>query len=562
MTWGKGLMDGVLCSTNFQKFFKNIISASEGLAEFISALKENIPLISREVSIGRLNFEASEEFTLEELGMDDRRATIFTEPYYNSANVTQRRFKSHDNGNVLIEIYPTSGHVWNDAEGEALNFLLQVLFTICAKTRAFSEVHKVAVTDQLTGVLNRQGLADYCEKNLLFGIIGQYTAVFLNIRNFKYINQVVGTRAADKILTVYAHKLEELAGEGAMVARLGGDNFIIFVKDEHAEEFVWQTEAVSVSSSGYANLTLSAKAGVYKIGMIDTMNDILNFASIAYTEAKNSKSDRVCYFNAEMYKKNTAENEITAYFPKAMENNEFQVYFQPKVRMDTGRLCGCEALVRWDRAGILVQPSEFVPVLEQTGDVCYLDFYMLDGTCRCIRYWLDNNIAPVRVSVNFSKIHLRNPDLADDICAVLEKHNVPPRYIEIELTETSCSEDFGALLRFINEMRSRGFKISIDDFGTGYSSLNMLKDMHVDVIKLDKSFVDSIDEPGESAKIVVRNIVKTILELGMEVIAEGVEKISQVNFLEEIGCEMAQGYRFGKPMEAGRFTNELISDMR
>ena len=539
-------MDGVLCSSSFQNFFKRIISGSENLADFITTIKEAIPIISKEISLGRLNFEASEEFSLEELGLEMRSATIFTEDYYNAAHKVERRFKSHDNGSVLIELYPTSGHVWDEAEGEALNFLLQVLSTTIAKTRVFNEMHKASITDQLTGVLNRQGLADYCEKNLLFGLIGQYTAVFLNIRNFKYINQVIGTRAADQVLRLYAHTLEELAGEGSKVARLGGDNFIVFVKDEYAEGFIWETDSVPFSISGYSNLIISARAGVYKIGMIDTMNDILTYASIAYNEAKRSQTD-------------------TSYFPEAMKNNEFEVYFQPKVRMDTGRLCGCEALVRWNRAGKIVPPGEFMPVLEQTGDVCYLDFYMLDGACSCIRYWLDNSVAPVRVSVNFSKIHIRNPDLADDICAVLKKHNVPPKYIEIELTESSCSEDYNALLKFVKVMRERGFKISIDDFGTGYSSLNMLKDMIVDVIKLDKSFIDPIDEPGETgenARIVIRNIVKTIRELGMEVIAEGVEKISQVNFLEDVGCEMAQGYRFGKPMKAGRFTNELISDMR
>ncbi len=553
-------MDGVLCSSGFRKFFSGVLTRAETLSELIKLLGDSIPMISKEISLGRLDFEVDANFSLEELGTDSRQYTVFTEPYYNTAGKIERRYKTHDNGNVLITLYPSSGHVWDDDENDAVSFLLDTLFVLCAKTRAFTEVHNLAVRDQLTGVLNRQGLARYCEKNLLNGKIGGYTAVFLNIRNFKFINQNIGTRSGDKVLKMYAERLSEIAEDGT-IARLGGDNFIAFVRDEKAPSFIRQTGSIPIVLRDFIRFDLTAKVGVYKIGMIDTMNDILNSASMAYTAAKQSLNDRVVYFTPEIFKQSTTENEIMAVFPEALKNEEFNVYFQPKVRMDTGRLCGCEALVRWNRGGMIVPPNDFVPVLERSGAICDLDFYMLKHTCIWIRYWLDNSICPVRVSVNFSKIHLHNTRLADDIHDVLKYYGIPAKYIEIELTETSCHEDYDAMLAFIKEMRSRGFGVSIDDFGTGYSSLNMLKDIRVDMIKLDKSFVDSIEEHGENAKIVIRNIVNTIVELGMEVIAEGVEKLSQVNFLEAIGCEIAQGFRFGKPMEAGRFTNELISEM-
>ena len=552
-------MEGVLCSPGFRKFFSSVLTEAETLSELIKLLGDTIHIVSDEIFLGRLDFIVDSGITLEELGTDSRNYTVFSEDYNPDVKL-EKHFSTHDNGDVLITVYPAAGHIWTREEEDAVDFLLQTLFVMCAKTRAFAEVNDLAVRDQLTGVLNRQGLARYCEKMLLGGMLGSFTAVFLNIRNFKFINQNIGTRSGDKVLKTYAEKLTELAGSG-MVARLGGDNFIAFVKDEDSESFIRSTGKITVTFGEFMRFDLSAKVGVYKIGIIDTITDILNSASMAYTVAKQSLNDRVVYFTPEIFRQSTNENEIIAVFPDALRNSEFQVYFQPKVRMDSGRLCGCEALVRWDRNGVIVPPNDFVPVLERTGAVCDLDFYMLEGTCHWIRYWLDNSISPVRVSVNFSKIHLHNARLCDDIHDVLKKYNVPPRYIEIELTETSCHEDYDAMLQFIKEMRSRGFGVSIDDFGTGYSSLNMLKDIHVDMIKLDKSFVDSIEENGDQARIVIRNIVNTIVELGMEVIAEGVEKLSQVNFLEEIGCEIAQGYRFGKPMDAGRFTNELISDM-
>ncbi|MBR6044665.1 MAG: GGDEF domain-containing protein [Ruminococcus sp.] len=553
-------MDGVLCSSNFQEFFSRIVDNADTLSQLISLLGDNFHLISKEISVGRLNFEVDEHFSLEEIGTSRRRYTLFTEDYYNSASVMQRHFKAIDNGSVLIEMYPTSGHIWNEAEEKAINFLLETLYTLCAKTRSYTRLKELAITDQLTEVLNNEGLTQLCEKMLINGTIGQYSAVLVNIRNFKFINQNIGTKSGDKVLRAYAQKLVGFAG-GGCVARIGGDSFLVLVRNKLVDDFIAFTEIITINISEYVKFDLTAKLGIYKIGPIDTINDIINCASIAYGAAKQSPNDRYVYFNSEIYRRSTTENEISAIFRQALKNNEFQVFFQPKVRMDTGRLCGCEALVRWHKNGCVVSPNDFISVLERDGTICDLDFYMLDETCRCIRYWLDNSICPVRVSVNFSKIHLHNLRIADEIHDVLKTYNVPTKYIEIELTETSCHEDYNAMLAFIKEMRSRGFGISIDDFGTGYSSLNMLKDIHVDVIKLDKSFVDSIEECGEQGKIVVRNIVNTIIELGMEVIAEGVEKLSQVNFLEGIGCEMAQGYRFGKPMEIGKFTNELISNM-
>lgn len=553
-------MDGVLCSRNFQKFFSVILENAENLSDLITLLGENLSLINKEVSIGRLNFEVDTHFSLNEIGTETRRYTVFSEDYYNSAFVMERRFKTLDKGSVLVQIYPTSGHLWNDEENSALNFLLETLYALCAKTRAYSRLKHLAITDQITDVLNTEGLSVYCERLLISGTIGEYTAVFSNISNFKFVNQSIGTKAGDKVLKSYAQRLVELADTGK-IARLGGDTFLALVRDTDIDKYLAGLNCITVWASEFIRFDLTAKAGVYSVGPIDTINDILNRASIAYSVAKHTPNEKNVFFTPEIYRRSTTENEISAVFPEALKNKEFQVYFQPKVRMDTGRLCGCEALVRWNRAGEIVPPNNFVPVLEREGSICDLDFYMLDETCRCIRYWLDNSIKPVRVSVNFSKIHLHNARIADDIHDVLKRYNIPTQYIEIELTETSCHEDYNAMLAFIKDMRGRGFGISIDDFGTGYSSLNMLKDIHVDVIKLDKSFVDSIEEHGESARIVIRNIVNTIIELGMEVIAEGVEKLSQVSFLEEIGCEMAQGFRFGKPMEVGRFTNELISDM-
>ena len=200
---------------------------------------------------------------------------------------------------------------------------------------------------------------------------------------------------------------------------------------------------------------------------------------------------------------------------------------------------------------------EFIPVLEREGTVCTLDFYVLDKVCRAIRSWIDRGIKPVRVSTNFSKVHLKNPALADRIFAVIDKYGIEPKYIEIELTEMSGYDNYENLAQFIKVMRERGVHTSIDDFGTGYSSLNLLTDLDVDTVKLDKSYSIRLDNHEEKTKILIRNIVNMVHDLGFKVIAEGVETDEQAEFLREIGCSTVQGYLYDRPLPLDQFEQRL-----
>lgn len=247
-------------------------------------------------------------------------------------------------------------------------------------------------------------------------------------------------------------------------------------------------------------------------------------------------------------------------FPKALEQEEFLVYYQPKVSLPENRLCGCEALVRWLREGKIVPPMEFLPVLEREGSICALDFYVFEKVCCDIRKWLDTGIEPVRISVNFSKVHLHNLQLAEDIIAVMEKYSVDSKYIEIELTETLSYENYQTLIKFVDAMKKKGIHTSIDDFGTGYSSLNLLKDLNVDIIKLDKSFLQNIEKRNKQDEIVIKNIVNMVKELDMEVIAEGVETFDQADFLRNINCCMAQGFLYDRPLPQKEFQKRLTGE--
>ena len=225
--------------------------------------------------------------------------------------------------------------------------------------------------------------------------------------------------------------------------------------------------------------------------------------------------------------------------------------------METNTLCGCEALVRWFQSGRIVPPMSFIPILEQEGSVCDLDFYVFEQVCKDLRGWIDAGLDPVRVSSNFSKVHLLSETLAQDILNIIKKYDVPPDLIEIELTEMSGHDDNLTMGNFINTMREAGVHTSIDDFGTGYSSVNLLKDLQVDMIKLDRSFLNEMELRTKKEEIVIRNIVNMIRELGMEVIAEGVETRGQAEFLKGINCTLAQGYLYDRPIPKEEYDERL-----
>ena len=249
-------------------------------------------------------------------------------------------------------------------------------------------------------------------------------------------------------------------------------------------------------------------------------------------------------------------------FMDSLAKNEFKVYYQPKVDLLTKELCGCEALSRW-YAQRLITPAEFIPILESDGTIKNLDFYVLETVCKNLRDWLDKGIEPVLISTNFSKLHLADENFENHILSLLDKYSIPPKYLELELTELSDYQYFDRLVRFVNTMKEAGLKISIDDFGTGYSSMSLIRNLNPDVIKLDKSLIDNVaikdDKKAKTDQIISRSIIEMAHELGITVIAEGVETKAQAEFLKASGCLMAQGFLFDRALEHDEFEKRLIS---
>lgn len=438
-----------------------------------------------------------------------------------------------------------------------------IAFTVFCISSSAKTADEMVSIDSLTGIYNYDKLLRYAAKLEHRGRLREYSVISLNIRDFKYINQLNGSNVGDDILKQFALEVYPLIGRGELFSRSGGDNFILLVKTSNVDAILSRIIEVKLTvnlTNTVKEFVIKSRCGIYDILVSDDVFDALNKASIALNKARISASSFV-HFNEKMVDEMMEEKEILSNFTNALNNEEFTVFYQPKVDMPTGRLYGAEALVRWIKDGQFIPPFKFIPILEKDGAVTELDFYVFEHVCSSISRWQKEGLDVVKVSSNFSKMHLQNKKFADDILSIIKKYNIDPKYIEIELTESSGYEDFDALHLFISKMKQANISTSIDDFGTGYSSLSLLQDLDVDVVKLDKSFIDHIGDDNKDidnkTRKVVQNVVRLVNDLDKSVICEGVETDIQASFLVGAGCNTAQGYLYNKPLPKDEFEAKL-----
>ncbi len=555
-------MKNNICSENYKKFFRSILVTGLSLSELTDVIGENLHLVASDLSIGRF----LSVFNTPPSPMGQEANNVVKDLYVSSEGYEDKpvtvEIQTGDNGFATFSVYPVKGYNWSDEEADEVRFFCQILFVVCGRTRLSHMVENSIFRDGFTGLPNANGFIAMgralAAQNKLCG----YTAMFVNLKNFRRINAQVGNRNGDKVISAYSKALLGQLSEGEIAARLGGDNFTLLVKNERTDYFINFLSSVNIAviiGEAASTFALSAHIGVYHIEQGDKMTHVMNCISSAVSAAKrNHNKGDVVVFDQEAMKRIDREQAVSAMFPEAIRNREFVVYYQPKVDLTSNVMCGCEALVRWKQGDSIIPPAEFIPVFERDGNICALDFYMLENVCRHINEWVENGLEPVTVSVNFSKTHLYNPNIGEEIMAVINKYGVDSRYIEIELTEMSDYNDYEAFKNLVTKMKNNGVLTSIDDFGTGYSSLNLLTDFNFDVVKLDKSFLDNIIRSGSKTdEIVVRNIVRMVKELDMKAIAEGVETTEQARFLKDIDCSMVQGYLYDKPLPVEEFVKRL-----
>lgn len=554
-------MKNRLCSENFGVFFDRLERLGATLDEIMFQARDNMYLIADDIKLGKMMVEfVSPPTPVESTGREESMI-VYVSPEGFDTEELEYNFPTGNGGGVHFTVSAVKGHTWDADEKEDIYFLCRMLMMICGRARLSDIMAQSVSRDMETGLINSNGYV--MTGNCMFreGVLQNYTAMYLNLKNFKYVNKQIGNKNANEVIKAYAVALTKRIKKGEVAARLGGDNFALLIRKERKEEVLKLLEGISVEvnlGGMVHSFLLESRIGMYDIQPGENMHPVMNCISLAINAARKSKGRSVVEFDQEILEKINHEQEISADFPKAIENREFIVYYQPKVDLDTCELCGGEALVRWIKNGKVVPPADFIPLFERDGSVCRLDFYVLDQVCRDIKAWKQQGIEPVTISVNFSKTHLHNPKVAEEILAVIGAYGIESKYIEIELTEMSDYTDYLALKNLVSKMKNHGIKTSIDDFGTGFSSLNLLTDFMFDIVKLDKSFLDNIEKHNSGTdEIVVRNIVKMVRELEMKAIAEGVETEEQARFLKNIDCRLVQGYLFDKPLPVEDFVGRL-----
>lgn len=421
----------------------------------------------------------------------------------------------------------------------------------------------LAYTDPVTGGANYAKFLLDAQDKLRYKDC-KYAVGYLNIDNFKYINDFYGREQGDNVLIKLSHMLEDIVQPDGIFARVSADRFVFLVSyiDYPTLKFSVDTylSSVEMNISGFSDtVTLRCNCGIYLVNCDEeNVQDMIDRAAIAEKMARESRSESVVqYDNAinDVFMKN---QEMTAYMKNALLNEEFVVYLQPKVNTLTGVPAGCEALIRWfSPSKGFIPVSDFVPLFEKNGFITDVDFYVLERVCRLIRKRLDAGLPVFPVNVNQSRLHVDDKTYLSLLEDMLNKYDIPMKLVIFEITESAFIEDPHVMIELINRMKYLGFQFSMDDFGSGYSSFNLLKDMPVDELKIDKEFLESTSD-SERSRYIIEQIVHMAHGLNIKVVCEGVETKEQVEFLREINCDIIQGYYFAKPMPMDQFEEYLL----
>ena len=452
---------------------------------------------------------------------------------------------------------------WNEDEIDGIEALLRLLFVFNGRTRLMKLAEKLNYYDTDTGVRNIKYFMDFCGRLIHEHKIGLYVAMFINLKKFSVINKKVGRLTGTVVMKKYVGKIDELLTKDEVICRVGGDNFAILVKKEKCDAIIDVLKGIPIvfNDSTGEKVMVSAAAGVFvipEVNRIKAPSELMDRTSSALHYAKINGTQDVVFFDDKMLESKRKEMLITGTFPKALEMEEFLVYYQPKISVKDNTLSGAEALARWMHEGRLIPPVEFIPLLEKSMEICELDFYMLEHVCRDIRRWIDMGKRVVRISVNFSRRHLPNMGLVDNILEIVDRYRVPHEYIEIELTETTTDVEFRDLKKVVKALQENGIMTAVDDFGIGYSSLNLIRDIPWNVLKIDKSFLPvEGDAMAEEKKLMFKYVVAMAQSIGLQCIVEGVETDEQMQILKDNSCELAQGYLFDKPLPVYEFEKKL-----
>ena len=405
---------------------------------------------------------------------------------------------------------------------------------------------------------------------------GEKVAVLiLDVDNFKRVNDFMGIPAGDMLLKNMSQRIRKCLREEDTLGRQGGDEFILLLPDIHlVQDIEFRVQKILKGVRGAfpfegreIHASCSVGIAVYPDDGEDSP-DLVKKAKAAMCQAKEEGKDRYRFFKSFMLSKPYRQMTMEGSLRKALEREEFRLYFQPKMSIQTGKIQGMEALLRWKHPESgLISPSEFIPVAEETGLIQPIGEWVLLNACRQIKAWKRAGFPPIRIAVNLSGYQVNQPDWIPNVRRILERTGVEPSSLEMEITETVLMDNSDEALSNLCQMDEMGIRISIDDFGTGYSSLSYLKRFPIHALKIDQSFIRGIRDRGKNTDAVItRAIVSLARALNLKTVAEGVEHVRELEYLRSIGCDDLQGYLFSKPLPVEQinfmFTRKLKNPVR
>jgi diguanylate cyclase (GGDEF)-like protein/PAS domain S-box-containing protein len=483
--------------------------------------------------------------------------------------VEEIRRDPHSSPMVELKMPDANGQ-WRDYEATMMNLIGQPAVgglvinarDVTDRKALETELRHQAFHDPLTNLPNRALFMERLEDALaMTQRTGDRTAVmFIDLDRFKVVNDSLGHNVGDELLIALGERLTETAPEDTLVARFGGDEFTLLVPRVESQETLTALAhhllgalRGPVKLMGH-NTIVTASIGISMSGeRAKTPRELIRSADIALSHAKEQGRSRYVLFDETLDKYSIDRLRLESELRQAVERDQLRLHYQPEIDLPTGRVVGFEALVRWNHPTRgTVPPAEFITLAEETGEIIGIGKWVLRQACRQAAEWRDAlfHDQPFTMAVNLSANEFLEPGLAWEVLRVLRETGLEPGQLRIEITESVLLDDSAVTSEIFLELKRIGVELAIDDFGTGYSSLSYLRQLPADVLKIDRSFVSDVDHDEREASI-VRAVVRVAEALGMRVVAEGIEREEQAQFLAKIGCESGQGYHFARPAEAG-----------
>lgn len=434
-------------------------------------------------------------------------------------------------------------------------FVITSIFIYISITNEKSrqKLYNIAYIDKITDLGNELYFKEEGTK-LLKNTLEEKYIIALDVNKFKALNNIYGYEFCNKILKLIGEKLKAILPNESIVCRVSNDKFVgIFYYKKNIEKLLNKIfNDISNIDINNNIIKVNLSIGVYKISVEDNdINKIMDKAYMAHAKIKGIYDKNYYIFDEELENKLLEEQQIESSMEEALKNDEFKVFYQPKIYTSTEKIYGAEALVRWDKDSKMIPPGKFIPLFEKNKFITKLDIYMFKKVCKDMASWKEKyNYVPT-ISINVSKEHFAYENFIDEYVKIADKYNIDKGKIDIEVTESATIDEKIDTLKVMNNIKSKGFIVSIDDFGTGYSSLSMLQNMPIDIIKIDKIFVDKANLNTNNN--IINYIVSIAKHLKIKTIVEGIETKEQVEFMKKINVDIIQGYYYSKPISKEEF---------